>query len=77
MPPFDRIRTEHFLPAFDRAFADNRKEIAAIAAAKAAPTFANTIDTLELSGEALDKVSAVFYNLSGTDCSTFFQAIVR
>jgi peptidyl-dipeptidase Dcp len=77
MPPFDRIRTEHFLPAFDRAFADNRKEIAAIAGAKAAPTFANTIDKLELSGEALDKVSAVFYNLSSTDSTLEIQAIER
>jgi peptidyl-dipeptidase Dcp len=77
MPPFDRIETKHFLPAFDRAFADNLKEIARIAGAKAVPTFANTIDKLELSGEALDKVSAVFYNLSGTDSTPEIQAIER
>ena len=47
MPPFDRIGIEHFVPAFDRGFAVNRKEIAAIAGSKAAPTFANTIDALE------------------------------
>jgi peptidyl-dipeptidase Dcp len=67
VPPFDRVRTEHFMPAFDRAFADNLKEIAAIAGNKAQPTFANTIDALERSGQTLDNVSAVFYNLAGTD----------
>ncbi len=51
MPPFDRVRTEHFMPAFDRAFAGNLKEIAAIAGNKAQPTFANTIDALERSGQ--------------------------
>ena len=55
------------MPAFDRAFADNLKEIAAIAGNKAQPTFANTIDALERCRGVLDHVSAVFYNLSGTD----------
>ena len=75
--PFGRIRTEHFKSAFDRAFAENLEEIAAIAGNKAAPTFANTIDALELSGETLDKVAAVFYNLSGTDSTPQIQAIER
>src|SRR3972149_1198288 len=77
VPPFDRVRTEHFTPAFDRAFADNLKEIAAIAGNKAQPTFANTIDALERSGQTLDNVSAVFYNLSSTDSTPQIQAIER
>ena len=77
VPPFDRIKTEHFKPAFDRAFADNLKEIAAIAGNKAPPTFANTIDALELSGETLDHAASVFYNLSGTDSTPEIQAIER
>jgi peptidyl-dipeptidase Dcp len=77
VPPFDRIRTDHFRPAFDRAFADNLKEIDAIAGNKQAPTFANTIDALELSGQALDNVSSVFYNLSSTDSTLEIQAIER
>jgi peptidyl-dipeptidase Dcp len=77
VPPFDRVRTEHFRPAFDRAFADNLKEIATIAGNKQAPTFANTIDALELSGQALDNVSSVFYNLSNTDSTPEIQAIER
>jgi peptidyl-dipeptidase Dcp len=77
MPPFDRIRTEHFLPAFDRAFADNFEEIKVIAGNSSPPTFPNTIDTLERSGRTLDNVSAVFYNLSSTDSTPEIQAIER
>jgi peptidyl-dipeptidase Dcp len=77
MPPFDRIAIAHFVPAFDRGFTINRKEIAAIAGAKAAPTFANTIDALERSGRALDRVSSVFFNLAATDTNPDIQAIER
>ena len=77
MPPFDRIEIDHFVPALDRGFAVNRKEIAAIAATKAAPTFANTIDALERAGDALDRVSAVFFNLAATDTNADIQAIER
>jgi peptidyl-dipeptidase Dcp len=77
MPPFDRIEIDHFVPAFDRGFAVNRKEIAAIAGTKAAPTFANTIEAMERSGDALDRVSAVFFNLAATDTNADIQAIER
>ena len=46
LPPFDRIRPEHFPPAFDRAMAEHDAEIAAITGSAAAPTFANTIEAL-------------------------------
>ena len=62
-PPFDEIRPEHFLPAFERAFADHAAEIAAITHDPALPDFANTITALERSGKLLAKVSAVFYDL--------------
>jgi peptidyl-dipeptidase Dcp len=77
MPPFDRLRLEHFLPAFDRALAVNRWEIAAIAADRARPTFANTIDALERSGRILQRVSGVFFNLTATDSSEEMRAIER
>ena len=77
MPPFDRIEIEHFVPAFDKGFAANRKEIAAIAGNAQAPTFANTIEALERAGDALDRVSAVFFNLAGTDTNEAIQAIER
>ncbi len=62
-PPFDTIKPEHFLPAFEQAFADHSAEIAAITHDPAAPDFANTITALERSGKLLNKVSAVFYDL--------------
>jgi len=77
MPPFDRIKIGHFVPAFDRAFAANRKEIAAVAGNTAAPSFANTIDALEQAGDFLDRVAAVFFNLAGTDTNEEMQAIER
>ena len=64
-PPFDQIVPEHFLPAFDKAFADHTAEIEAIKNDPAEPTFDNTIAALERSGKLLSKVSAVFYDLVG------------
>ncbi|WP_315795921.1 M3 family metallopeptidase [Bradyrhizobium sp. SZCCHNRI3043] len=62
-PPFDAIKPEHFLPAFERAFADHAAEITAITHDPAEPDFANTITALERSGKLLSKVAAVFYDL--------------
>src|SRR6478736_5093474 len=62
-PPFDEVKPEHFLPAFERAFADHSAEIAAITNDPAAPDFANTVTALERSGKLLNKVAAVFYDL--------------
>src|ERR1700759_2964439 len=62
-PPFDTITPEHFLPAFEQAFADHSAEIAAITHDPATPDFANTITALERSGKLLARVSAVFYDL--------------
>ncbi|WP_424628088.1 M3 family metallopeptidase [Bradyrhizobium sp. SYSU BS000235] len=64
-PPFDQILPDHFLPAFDKAFADHTAEIEAIKNDPAEPTFDNTIAALERSGKLLSKVSAVFYDLVG------------
>jgi peptidyl-dipeptidase Dcp len=62
-PPFAEIKPEHFLPAFEQAFADHAAEIKAIEHDPSAPDFANTITALERSGKLLSKVSAVFYDL--------------
>jgi peptidyl-dipeptidase Dcp len=77
LPPFDRIRPEHFPPAFDRAMAEHNAEIAAITGSTAAPTFANTIETLERSGRLLDRVSRVFFNLDSSNTSDALEAIAR
>src|SRR5262249_60456474 len=58
--PFERIKPEHFSPAFERAFAEHAAEVAAIAADPAEPTFANTIEALELSGDLLTRVDPIF-----------------
>ena len=62
-PPFQEIVPEHFLPAFEQAFADHAAEVAAITHDPATPDFANTITALERSGKLLSKVSSVFYDL--------------
>src|SRR3982750_3660012 len=62
-PPFDEIKPEHFLPAFEQAFADHSAEIAAITNDPTAADFANTITALERSGKLLSKVASVFYDL--------------
>ena len=77
MPPFGRIAPEHFLPAFERAFAEHDAEIAAVAAQAEAPTFANTIEALERSGKLLDRVAGVFFDLAGAHTNDALQAIER
>jgi peptidyl-dipeptidase Dcp len=62
-PPFADIAPEHFLPAFEQAFADHAAEIAAITHDPSVPDFANTITALERSGKLLARVSAVFDDL--------------
>jgi peptidyl-dipeptidase Dcp len=74
-PPFDRIRPEHFRPAYDRALAEHRAEIDAIAAAPA--SFANTIVALENSGQLLRKIEAVFGNLCASHTNDALQEIER
>ncbi len=77
LPPFGAIRPEHFRPAFDRALADHRAEINAIAANHSAPSFENTIEALEKSGRALDRVANLFSVLAGADTSDAIEAVER
>src|SRR5437868_2230642 len=76
-PPLDRIKPEHFSPAFDEAMAMHRTEIAAIAGDPAMPTFENTVAALERSGRTLSRVGNVFYVLAGAHTSEAIQAIER
>ena len=76
-PPFAAIEAAHFRPAFDAALDEARKEIAAIAANPDPPGFANTIEALERSGRALDRVSSVFFNLASADSNDAIEAIER
>jgi peptidyl-dipeptidase Dcp len=76
-PPFDRIKPEHFRPAYERALSEHEAEIAAIAGNTQAPTFANTIAALENSGRLLAQVSHVFHNLASSDTSEALQGVER
>ncbi len=77
MPPFDRIRPEHFPPAFDRGMEEQIAEIGAITRSSAAPSFADTIEALERSGRLLDRVSRVFSNLNSSNTNDALEAIAR
>ena len=77
LPPFAEIRDEDFAPAIDAGLAEARANIGQIAANPDAPTFANTIDALELAEALLDRVSGVFYNLAGADANDTREALMR
>ncbi len=66
-PPFDKIKVEHYMPAFLEGMAQQKAEIDAIVNNTEAPTFANTIEALEYSGSLLDKVTYVFFNVYMAD----------
>ena len=63
IPDFEKIKPEHYMPAFEEGMKRQKAEIDAIVNNTEAPTFANTIEALEQSGDLLNEVSAVFFNL--------------
>jgi peptidyl-dipeptidase Dcp len=75
IPPFDRIRDEHFGPALDAAFARQREEVEAISANPAPPTFENTIEALERARTRKNKVLKVFGNITATDTNDALDAL--
>jgi peptidyl-dipeptidase Dcp len=77
LPPFAAIKAEHFRPAFDRALAEHRTEIDAIAQNGAEPSFENTIAALEKGGRGLERVANVFFVLAGADTSDDIEEIER
>ena len=77
LPPFDRLKSEHFRPAFETALAQHRAEIEQIANHPAAPDFDNVIAALERSGRLLTEVGSVFWNLTATDTDPELQEIER
>src|SRR5579875_3528905 len=77
LPPFERIRPEHFVPAFERAMAEHQAEIETIGRGPWPPSFADTVEALERSGRALDRVNRVFANLEASDSNPQLEAIAR
>ncbi len=76
-PPFEQIKREHYLPAFHEGISIQQHEIEKIANNTASPTFANTIETLEFSGDLLKKVSSVFFNLYAADTNEEMDKIAN
>jgi peptidyl-dipeptidase Dcp len=75
VPPFDKIDTSHYIPAFMEGMKQHNAEIDSIVNNTDEPTFENTILKLDKSGKLLTKVSNVFFNLSGTNSNDRMQAI--
>jgi peptidyl-dipeptidase Dcp len=73
LPPFAEIRDEDYEPAFERGMADQMVEVAAVIADQEPPTFANTIEALERSGQVLRRVSAAFFTRTSADGTDFVR----
>lgn len=75
--PFSRIKNEHFKPAFSQAMEDARAEIDVITSNTDAPSFENTVEALEFSGQQLDRISSVFFNLNAAETNEEIQKIAQ
>jgi len=75
IPPFESIKFSHYEPAFEIGMAEHREEIDKIANNQSEPTFENTLEALEGSGETLDKVANVFFNLLGSNTNDEMDAL--
>lgn len=75
--PFSKIKNQHFKPAFEQGIADAKAEIDAITANAETPTFANTIEALEFTGQQLDRISSIFFNLNSAETNDEIQQIAQ
>lgn len=73
--PFNEIRPEHYMPAFEEGMRQGLADIDAIVNNPAAPTFKNTIEAYEKSGQLLSVVASCFYNLASADTNDELQAL--
>ena len=75
VPPFDKIKTEHFEPAIKEAIKLHEAEINAITSNKEKPTFKNTVEALEYSGAKLNEINTILSNLSSANTSEELQTV--
>ena len=75
--PFSKIKNKDFLPAFKQAIENAKKEIDGIVDNPELPTFENTIEALDFSGEQLDRVSSIFFNLNSAETNDEIQKIAQ
>lgn len=76
-PPFSEIKPEHFLPALQEAIKRGKEEIRKISSSKEKPTFENTIEALERSGELVNRIAEIFFNLNSAETNDEIQRIAR
>jgi peptidyl-dipeptidase Dcp len=77
LAPFSQITPDHFREAFPKLMADELVEVARIAENPAEPTFANTVEAMEKTGELFSAAAGVFYNLTGAHSNDALQAVER
>jgi peptidyl-dipeptidase Dcp len=75
--PFSQLKNEDFLPAFKIAIERAKSEIDAIVNNREIPTFENTIEALDYSGEELDRISSIFFNLNSAETNDEIQKIAQ
>ena len=75
--PFSKIKTEAYLPAFKKAIENAKNEIDQIVENKALPSFENTIEALDYTGEQLDRISSIFFNLNAAETNDAIQKIAQ
>lgn len=75
--PFSKIKNENYKPAFIQAIEDAKAEIEAITQNPEPPTFVNTIEAMELSGEKLGRISSIFFNLNSAETNDEIQQIAQ
>ena len=75
--PFGIIQTEDFLPTFKEAIKIAKKEIDTLVTNPEKPSFENTIEALDFSGEQLDRISSIFFNLNSAETNEAIQKIAQ
>ncbi|RUA11164.1 MAG: M3 family peptidase [Flavobacteriia bacterium] len=75
--PFSKIKEEHFKPAIIKAIEDAREEIDQIAQNKEEATFKNTLEALDFSGQKLDRITSIFFNLNSAETNDEIQKIAQ
>jgi len=75
--PFSQIKLDNYKPAFEETIAKAKAEVDEIINNSEAPTFENTIEALDFSGEALDRLSSIFFNLNSAETCDEMQKIAQ
>ncbi|WP_296622333.1 M3 family metallopeptidase [Marivirga sp.] len=76
-PPFDKIKSEHFMPAITEAIKEAKQEVDGITSQSDAPTFENTLEAMELAGEKLSSVTSILFNLNSAETNKKIQEVAK